>query len=132
MKLKHCLLAMLLPLLKVQAQQANTHQTIKGKVIANNHAPIAGATVSLQQGKQTSVTANEGSFSITLSMPTDTLIVSHVSYQTQHIAVNTNTTTLLITLTESVNQMNDVVVSTGYQTIPKERATGSFYKVSDE
>lgn len=122
----------LLPAWSVKAQQT-TNKTIKGNVIsATNHAPVSGATLTLQYNKKVVETNDNGSFSIMMNISNDTLIISHISYETKRVAVNENTTTLVIVLNESSNQMNDVVVSTGYQNIPKDRATGSFFKVNND
>ncbi|MFT4152359.1 SusC/RagA family TonB-linked outer membrane protein [Parafilimonas sp.] len=128
-----CFIAMLLPLLRVYAQEATLNKTVAGKIIsANGHLPVAGAALTLQYAKKYAVTNDNGAFSITRTSTTDTLIVSHISYETKRIAVNENTTTLLIVLDEALNQVNNIVVSTGYENLPKERATGSFYKVNSE
>lgn len=127
MKLKYCLLCILLSVLQVKAQQQSTGKIITGKVVTTNSLlPVAGATISLLHNKNSVFSNADGTFSIQLNTPADTLNISHVSYKNQRIKIDLNTTTLLITLNELLTQMNDVVVSTGYENIPKERATGSF------
>lgn len=127
MKRNYCLRAMLLPFLFSVQWLGAQNITLKGRVAATNQAaPVAGAAIFLLHSNKTVLTGKDGSFAITLTVPYDTLIVSHISYQTKRMAVNGNTTNLIIMLDEAMNQMGEVVVSTGYQNIPKERATGSF------
>ncbi|MEO6868466.1 MAG: TonB-dependent receptor plug domain-containing protein, partial [Ginsengibacter sp.] len=131
MKILYCFLLLLFCGLALKAQQTNT--VLRGKILsASTRTPVEGAVVSLQHSKKSVLSKSDGSFSIVISSPADSIIISHVSFQPQTVVVNTATTALLITLHESVTSMNDVVVSTGYQNIPKERATGSFVTVNPE
>lgn len=133
MKLKYCFPVMLLLLLQCRLYAQTINKTFTGNVVsAANHLPVAGVTLTLKHIKKTVVTNNSGKFSITLTTLTDTLIVSHISFKTKQVPVNTNTTVLLIILEEALNQVQDVTVSTGYQNIPKERATGSFVAVNND
>lgn len=131
MKLKYCLLVIFLPVLKLQAQQGGVN-TFTGIVMASsNHAPIVGAVLTLQNSHTSVVSNSEGRFAIqVMSGKADTLIVSHISYITRKIPLTANSGSLNILLEESINQVDDVTVTTGYQVLPKERATGSFYKVN--
>jgi len=127
MKLKYFFSIFLFSASCINAQQNAINKLISGKVISvTDQLPIQGAIINFQHGKKTVVSNNDGSFSITLTAPADTLIKSHISYQSKRIGIDVNTSSLIITLQESVTQITNVVVSTGYQNIPKERATGSF------
>lgn len=131
MKILCCFLPLLLCTFILRAQQANT--TLRGKIVsASTREPVEGAVISLLHNKKTALSKSDGSFTITISSPVDSLLVSHVSYLPQTIAVNSGTPALLITLSESITKMNEVTVNTGYQNIPKERATGSFVTVNTE
>lgn len=133
MKLKYCLTGIVLLLLQCKAYTQTINKTITGSIVdINNYSPIADATITVKHSAKTVVTNNEGSFSIVITAVPDTLVISHISYKTKRVTVTANTTTILIKLDEAVNAMQDVVVSTGYENIPKERATGSFVTIDRE
>lgn len=69
------------------------------------------------------ITNSDGSFRIEAS-DSDILVFKYLGYDEQEIQVGPRTR-IEIELRESAHQLDDVVV-TGYQTISKERATGSF------
>jgi TonB-dependent SusC/RagA subfamily outer membrane receptor len=62
-----------------------------------------------------------------LTSEPDTLIVSHIGYKEKRVAIQGQSVNpLMIKLEASSTQLREVTVSTGYQHISKERATGSF------
>lgn len=114
-------------------------QFITGKVVDSLGNPLAGASI-ITQGKKSAdskknistTTLSDGSFSIT-AIEGDVLLVSYVGYETWSVIVTpsllSSSDSIVITLRPSVSKLEDVTVtvfSTGYQNIPKERATGSF------
>lgn len=110
-------------------------QRISGRVLSSDDKlPIEGASVSWQ-GTNTTVSTNSfGEFIIQTTANTAVLVVNHVGYEPTSITVQLpQTDTLNIILNPSFRSLDEVqVVSTGYQRIPKERATGSFSTVSNE
>lgn len=105
---------------------------VKGKVTDANGSPLPGATIKIKNGKTLATTNTNGEFEIANVADSTVLQVSFIGYQTKEIMV-TNVSYLNISLDKNSNQLNEVaVISTGYQTIPKERATGSFEQVSNE
>lgn len=99
---------------------------ISGSVIdAQTKAPLSGATVTSQAAHKTVITNDEGVFAITVA-DTDSLIISSVGYVTQKFFVHATRLPVVIELHQLINNAGDVVVSTGYQKISKERVTGSF------
>ena len=110
---------------------AQTNYRIYGTVTGSE--PLNGATLTLQKSKTTTLSATNGSFSIESRFSTDTLIVSYTGYLTQSIPVSGTTAfPLSITLLPAAQSLNEVIVSTGYQELPKERSTGSFYKLDNQ
>ncbi|MGJ1264383.1 SusC/RagA family TonB-linked outer membrane protein [Sphingobacterium spiritivorum] len=112
-------------------------QTITGTVVSHNDSlPIEGASVSLQGANRTVSTNGKGHFTIQTATNASTaiLVVNHVGFEPTTITVNLPyKDTLNIILQASTRLLEEVeVVSTGYQKIPKERATGSFATVSNE
>lgn len=112
-------------------------QPITGRIISfNNRLPIAGANVSLQGANRTVSTNGKGHFIIQTATNTNiaVLLINHVGYEPTKVTVNLpQLDTINILLQISTNVLDEVeVVSTGYQKISKERATGSFTTVDKE
>ncbi|UOE52557.1 SusC/RagA family TonB-linked outer membrane protein [Mucilaginibacter sp. SMC90] len=104
-----------------------------GEVRSESGQPIAGANYSWTRNKGGAVTDAKGHLRIYQFFETDTLQVSHVGYQTVLKVINHATPTpFIITLKSSTTELKEVNVSTGYQVIPKERATGSFYHLDNK
>lgn len=126
MKLQYFILAILCPFLSMCQSF-----TIRGKIINENSEPVPAATITLQRTGQTTTADKNGNFTIHHSLLTDTLIVSAIGYQT--VAEPNNERGLItITLRKKITQLQDVQISTGYQQLPKERATGSFVTIDNK
>ncbi|QCR22355.1 SusC/RagA family TonB-linked outer membrane protein [Pontibacter sp. SGAir0037] len=109
-------------------------QPVRGKVSsAKDNTPLPGASVVIK-GTDTGVTTNaEGEFTLPRVPDNSLLLVTFLGYVAREIAVELPLSQpLLIALQENEHQLQEVVVSTGYQNIPQERATGSFAQVSQE
>lgn len=100
---------------------------ISGTVISPSNQPLAGATIHIKGGKQSSVTDTSGIFFITTSIPNPVLIISHVGFVTSQVQTfEGKYTGLTIVLKDATVTLKDVSVSNGYQEIARERSTGSF------
>jgi len=99
--------------------------TISGKVTDTLGTPLVGATVTIKGTSKTTVTNVKGEFTIN-AQPGDVLTISYIGFKPLEIKVSNNTPYLNIALHQDVSGLKEVVVSTGYQDIPQERATGSF------
>ena len=124
----------LLSFIRVYAQVNQSR--VNGIVISSsNNKPLVGATLSFKHEKTTTVSQAEGTFSIVLKGTTDTLVISHIGFSTIQIPVsNTSLATLHIrmeTLGQTLEEVN-VNLNTGYQQLPKERATGSFTVIDNK
>ncbi|SEO14711.1 TonB-linked outer membrane protein, SusC/RagA family [bacterium A37T11] len=104
---------------------------INGNVIsASDGKPLEGATVKLKSGRVGMLTGNDGSFNFTTPINKGTLVVTFVGYQTQEVDFSSvSKLPIIIKLVGEGNELEEVEVSTGYQQIPKERATGSFVHI---
>jgi TonB-linked SusC/RagA family outer membrane protein len=108
---------------------------ITGRVITDStRLPLEGATITIRGSTRNTVTDKEGRFHIRIPATGATLLISYIGYQEKDIVVNAPTASpLFITLKETVREMQEVsVVNTGYQSLPKERATGSFEIVDNK
>ncbi|HSC40558.1 MAG TPA: carboxypeptidase-like regulatory domain-containing protein, partial [Chitinophagaceae bacterium] len=108
---------------------------ISGTVIDNEtQQPLAGATMMVIQTQVRAVTDENGRFEI-LTQPGNTLFISYVGYQSKTVKIDRNTgNTLIITMTRRTTDLKEVnvTVSTGYQVISKERATGAYGTVDKD
>ncbi|MCK7557599.1 SusC/RagA family TonB-linked outer membrane protein [Chitinophaga sedimenti] len=99
---------------------------ISGVVLDSLGTPLAGATIRIK-GKDISTVSNAaGQFSIQADA-NDVLLISFVGYRSLEHRVKSNAP-LMITLYPESTTMSGiaVTVNTGYQSIPRERATGAF------
>ncbi|MES2006402.1 MAG: SusC/RagA family TonB-linked outer membrane protein [Bacteroidota bacterium] len=115
--------------LKAQVQPYTLHGKLTDSSGLQN---LENAAVYARRSATQAVSNAAGSFSIQLKYPADTLIISLVGYQKQFIPVSTTTRSPLnIMLQTSTAPITEVIVNTGYQNIPKERATGSFSQIDN-
>lgn len=105
---------------------------VSGTILSVSNQPVAGAIVKAKQSNQQTSSNEKGMFRIKAAI-TDILVVSYVGYETVRVVISSQSRLpLTIMLNNKVNQLSEVVVSTGYQTVPKERATGSFSQIGNE
>ena len=104
-----------------------------GKVVsADDGIPLSGVTVSVEPFGVMSVTDTAGNFMILLPQKQVTIEFSHVGYVSQSIQLTNQQNNAVVYLKHSESILKNVVVSTGYQNISRERATGSFTTINNE
>ncbi|WP_158644110.1 SusC/RagA family TonB-linked outer membrane protein [Pseudobacter ginsenosidimutans] len=112
---------------------APARDPITGKLTDSTGAPLAGATVSIR-GKETKVmTDNNGQFTINAE-DGDVLQITYVGYENLTYRLKAGTRSVSLMMAPKVTDETEVVVtafSTGYQNVPKERATGSFEQIDN-
>lgn len=101
---------------------------ISGRVTSASGKSLPDATVKIKSGTSVATTDKYGNFNINTNANSGILVISFLGHQTKEVAFNVNKTKIInVILQESENALTEVsIVSTGYQNIPKERATGSF------
>lgn len=105
--------------------------TFQGKVVDQNGAPLPGVNV-LSGNRGVAATDANGEFSVKGEEGKPmTLTFSYVGYESQTLACKYPVQGLSVVLEESQDMLEEVMV-TGYQTLSKERTTGSFDKVGAE
>lgn len=116
---------------KLNAQEVSE---LSGQVMGASGKPLPGATIKIKSGSVIATTDKNGIFKINKSVKTDILIVSFLGYLTKEIKLEINDEKFIkVVLQESESRLDEVfIVSTGYQNIPKERATGSFTQPNKE
>jgi len=113
------------------ALNAKAQIVLNGKVLSEiDGSPLVGATIKIKGDSKILSSGIDGSFKVNIKS-FDTLLISYTGYQQKQI--NPPILGNLVIKLEALREMLDqVVVSTGYQTLSKERATGSFVKVDNE
>lgn len=106
---------------------------IRGKVTNESGEPVSGATVTIRGTSRGTPTNNKGEFELEQVEEDAVLVISSVTYETKEIKVN-GKSNLSIQVRTRVTALGDVTVSvnTGYQKIPKERATGSYTVITSK
>lgn len=106
--------------------------TLRGIITNPEGLALAGATVSLASGQQ-STSDSKGMFTLSSKQQQISLSVSFIGYQAYQQQLNLPLKdTLQITLQAGSYQLEAVTIATGYQQVPKERATGAFENLNAE
>ncbi|MFD2903807.1 SusC/RagA family TonB-linked outer membrane protein [Sphingobacterium anhuiense] len=126
------LLMMVFGSVSAQAQNKQNY-VLQGTVIsAVDKKPLQAVSVRVEADNVKISTKKDGSFSIAVAQRNGRVKFTSVGYKTLELDY-TSGTVLHVQLYASENQLDEVeVVSTGYQKIPKERATGSFEFVDNK
>lgn len=104
-------------------------QTVSG-VVSDASGPIPGVNVVVKGTTTGTQTDFDGNYSLNVSSADAVLVFSFLGYATQEIPVN-GQSTINVTLSEDVAQLNEVVV-VGYGSTTKKEITSSVTKVSEE
>ncbi|WP_199117790.1 SusC/RagA family TonB-linked outer membrane protein [Pedobacter sp. ASV28] len=110
--------------------QGSNRQTVNGQVFDEQDKPLAGASVAVKGTDRKTTTDAEGRFRLADVEENATLIVSYIGFQTREVKAGNNVVIRLQSATANLNEVS--VVSTGYQSLPKERATGSFVQIDNQ
>jgi TonB-linked SusC/RagA family outer membrane protein len=98
---------------------------VRGRVFDENNEPLVGAVVKVKGTNQATSTNSKGDFLLKNVDEKAILIISFLGYETIEITASESSNSIkLITRSDKLNEVE--IVSTGYQNIPLERATGSF------
>ncbi|MBO9676330.1 MAG: SusC/RagA family TonB-linked outer membrane protein [Sphingobacteriaceae bacterium] len=109
--------------------EKQSKQTVTGIVIDEHGQPLVGATVKVKDRNNSTTTNKDGQFTLFNVELNEILVVSYVGFQGQEVKASNS---VVVKLAMASADLGDVaIVSTGYQTIPKERATGSFVQIDN-
>ncbi len=107
-------------------------QLLKARIVdAQTATAVSFATVTAKHTKATAVTNEQGYFTLQLSFTADTLLITHTAYEPLAIAVTALRENNVVELQKKAVLLQEVIVNTGYQQLPKERATGSFARIDN-
>lgn len=102
---------------------------IEGEVLDSlSRSPLPGVT--LNYGRLSTKTDERGKFSFESKADMKQIIFNHIGYQTITRDISEDNSVIL--LSRSQLELEEVVVSTGYQTFDKSASTGSYVSVSGE
>lgn len=127
------MLAFLLTSLIANAQESL--KLLQGKVLDQTGNPIPGALILVDSLRKSAVSDEKGWFSISLPEGKVLIRVSFIGYKTSEISLTPTDVNQPIEIVLEVDEigLDQVeVLSTGYQQIPRERATGSFAYLDQE
>lgn len=103
---------------------------VSGKITDNNGIPIPRATVSVKGTTLGTISDFNGNYNLNVSDPANVLVFSSLGYVKKEIKVGVQKI-INVTLEEDITELDEVVLN-GYQSISKERVTGSFSTISSE
>lgn len=99
---------------------------VNGTLYNEKNIPMAGVTLRLHSDGQILTSDHGGFFYFAHVGDQDTISVHYIGYKSRQIAIKSTDSDLAIIMEINDNEINEVVVHTGYQRLPKERITGSF------
>lgn len=105
-------------------QESQKIVTIKGTVVDAKGMPISGATILIKGTNKGISTDIDGAY--TIPVPVNSVLVfSYIGFEKQEITVTGDTTTINVEMKEDISELEEVLISTGYQKIKPEQSTGS-------
>jgi TonB-linked SusC/RagA family outer membrane protein len=93
--------------------------------------PIVGATVTIT-GKPAMATLGQGQFTLNYPSGTYELEIRYMGYLPLRTTLKLPSQNLRFYLQPDLNLLQTVEINTGYQTVPRERATGSFVSIGSK
>lgn len=107
---------------------------IKGKIVSEyDSLPIVGATIKIKENGIAVATDENGMFALKTPLNKVYLQIKAIGFEPMEVNLSLPYPQLLsVSLKINTTMLKDVVVSTGYQNIPKERATGSFVLIDNK
>ncbi|MBC7902200.1 MAG: TonB-dependent receptor [Gemmatimonadaceae bacterium] len=105
-------------------------KTVTGVVRDASGKPLAGATVTVKGNTKSTVTDENGAFTITVPDNTSVLVVSYSGFTVQEIDI-VNKSIVEISMATNVTELNQVVV-VGYGTQSRRDVTGSVKSIKSE
>ncbi len=103
-------------------------KVVRGRVVTEDQQALPGVIIAEKGSSNKTATNSDGEFELKNVTDDAVLTASYIGYETAEIPTKGITKALNIQLKPSNTKLQEVAitVSTGYQNLPKERATGSF------
>lgn len=107
------------------------NRTVTGKVTDSLSVPLPGVTVTAKGTAIATVTDSRGDFSLSVPSNVRSLVFSSVGFGNQEVSIPA-TNLVNVSLSQSAGALNEVVVTTGYNTVRRSRFAGSTVAVDVE
>lgn len=120
---------LLLIITVVSTAIAHAQQRVRVHV-TDGSKPLAGAAIRLSNNNLRGITDDTGSLAFGEARLPDSITVSMLGYAPRTLWLTTDYIELSLEATDRL--LDEVTVSTGYQILPKERATGSFAHINND
>lgn len=115
----------------VSAQENRT--TVGGRILDTQKLALPGATIRVSGEKRFAISDKNGDFTFDYVLPTDTLVIFSIGFKRLKLLIgNKRNLGELVLATDDTQLMDVEIVSTGYQQVPRERATGSFVQIDNK
>ena len=98
---------------------------------AKTNSALEGATISVKGSKANVLSHEDGKFEITVPAGKVSLVTSFVGYQTKTLSLGVNESMVMVNLTETSSQLDDVVI-VGVQSQSRRTSTASISTVSSK
>ncbi|MFM2213707.1 MAG: TonB-dependent receptor SusC [Bacteroidota bacterium] len=109
-----------------------SQSTLNGVVVdKKSNQPLPGVNVTVQGAQQSTTTDFDGKFQLAKLKNNDKIVFSFVGYET-NIVTYSGQKSISVSLDESANQLQEVVVQVGYGSVKKKDATGSVTTVTSK
>lgn len=108
------------------------HLPVKGKVTDKDGKSLPGATLKIKNGPVLATTDQNGEFEIEAISGGMVLQVSFIGYKAAEIVIGSQPYLNVMLEKDNASLQEVSIVSTGYQTLSKERATGSFDQIGNK
>lgn len=103
---------------------------VRGRIVDSLGNPLVGASVTIKGTGRSVRTDGNGAFYFGNVGENEKLVIGYVGYQTRELNATSDLGVVMMSVTDS--KLDEIVISTGYQKIPKERAAGSFSVVRSD
>lgn len=114
-------------------QAASGRFTVRGLVTDMNGTALPFVNIWVKGTNNGTQTLDKGDFMLANVLSADTLMFNYVGYLSERVGVNGRNAITVQLMGDGKNSLSEVVVvSTGLQQLPKERATGSFATISSK
>lgn len=104
---------------------------LSGTVSTADGQALAGVYLTTTDLRSSSVTDSLGHFQITVPQETTVLQVSHIGFSRKTVYIPKDSSPMAIYLEQEVVSIGEVVVSTGYQTINRDKTPGSYSQIDN-
>lgn len=107
---------------------------VRGRVLDEKGLPLPNATIKVKGTSKTVQSNQNGEFELDNVDEQDIVEIYYLGYKNKAVSVKALMASPAVTMEVKTAELEEVkvMVNTGYQSIPKERATGSFTHVSNE